>query len=112
MSGKITEIGENLTAPAGVLTIDVTGKYILPGIIDSHTHIALGGTNEGSEPITPEVEVGEVVVADDVSMLTALSGGVTMIHTLHGSANPIGGQDVTLKLRGPRPRTSSSKEAY
>jgi imidazolonepropionase-like amidohydrolase len=103
LGGKIKQIGENIAAPEGVRVIDVTGKYILPGIIDSHTHIATAGTNEGSEPITPEVDVGEVVVADDVGMLTALSGGVTMIHTLHGSANPIGGQDATLKLKWGKP---------
>ncbi len=56
MGGTIKQIGENIPAPAGVRTIDVSGKYILPGVIDSHTHIALAGTNEGSEPITPEVD--------------------------------------------------------
>ena len=113
LGGVIKQVGENIAAPEGVRVVDVSGKYILPGIIDSHTHIALAGTNEGTAPITPEVDMSEVVVADDVSMLTALAGGVTMIHTLHGSANAIGGQDVTLKLKWGKPSEELIvKEAY
>jgi len=103
LGGIIKQIGENLQGPEGVKIIDATGKYVIPGIIDSHTHIALFGTNEGSEAVTPEVDVGEVVDAEDTSILTALSGGVTMVHTMHGSANPIGGQNVVLKMKWGRP---------
>lgn len=99
VDGLIRKIGPSLDAPPGLPVVDVSGKYVIPGIIDSHTHIALDGTNEGSEAITPEADVGRVVNADDVSILTALSGGVTMVHTMHGSANPIGGRGLVLKLR-------------
>jgi imidazolonepropionase-like amidohydrolase len=71
----------------------------MPGIIDTHTHIALFGTNEGTEAVTPEVNMAEVVNADDTSIFTALAGGVTMVHTMHGSANVIGGTNVVLKLK-------------
>ncbi len=103
MGGKIREIGKNITPPKGVRVVDAGGRFVIPGIIDSHTHIALAGTNEGTEAITPEADVGTVVVADDTGILTALSGGVTMVHTLHGSANPIGGLNVTLKMKWGRP---------
>jgi imidazolonepropionase-like amidohydrolase len=103
LNGIIKQVGQDIQAPAGVQVIDATGKYVIPGIIDSHTHIALDGTNEGSEAITPEADVGEVVNADDTAILTALSGGVTMVHTMHGSANPIGGPNVVLKMKWGKP---------
>jgi len=99
MDGLIKQIGENITPPPGVKVIDVSGKYIIPGIIDSHTHIALAGTNETGSANTAEVNMRDVLNAEDTSIFTALSGGVTTIHTLHGSANPIGGQNITLKLK-------------
>lgn len=103
IGGVIKQIGENIQAPAGVRVIDVSGKYVIPGIIDSHTHIALSATNETGEAITPEVDMRQVIQAEDLSIFTALSGGVTMIHTLHGSGNPIGGQNITLKMKWGRP---------
>lgn len=103
IGGLIKQIGENIQGPPGIKIIDAAGKYIIPGIIDSHTHIALFGTNEGSEAIVPEVDMKEVINAEDPSIYTALTGGVTMVHTMHGSANPIGGQNVTLKLKWGRP---------
>lgn len=99
IDGLIKQIGPNITPPPGVKVIDISGKYVIPGIIDSHTHIALDGTNETGNTITAEVDMRDVLNADDTSIFTALSGGVTTIHTLHGSANPIGGRNMTLKLK-------------
>lgn len=99
IDGLIKQIGENISPPPGVKIIDITGKYVIPGIIDSHTHIALAGTNETGNAITAEVNMRDVLDAEDTSIFTAISGGVTTIHTLHGSANPIGGQNITLKLK-------------
>lgn len=101
--GIIRAVGPDLAAPPGIRTVDASGKYVIPGIIDSHTHIALSGTNEATELDTAEVDMADVVNADDPSIFTALSGGVTMVHTMHGSANPIGGQNVVLKLKWGRP---------
>lgn len=113
INGLIKEIGENLTAPAGTRIIEAKGRYLIPGIIDTHTHIALSGTNEGTEAITPEVNMADVINPDDTSIFTALSGGVTMVHTMHGSANPIGGVNVVLKLKWGRPSEELVvKEAY
>ncbi len=103
LGGVIKQVGGTIAPPAGVRVVDADGRYVLPGIIDSHTHIALFGTNEGSEPVTPEVDMAEVINADDTAILTALSGGVTMAHTMHGSANPIGGRNVTIKMKWGKP---------
>lgn len=99
IKGLIKNIGQDIQAPEGVRIIDASGKYVIPGIIDSHTHIGLTGTNESGEAISSEVNMREVVHSEDLSILTALSGGVTMVHTMHGSGNAIGGENIVLKLK-------------
>lgn len=98
-NGKITQIGENLIAPANVQSVDATGKYVMPGIIDAHSHIAGTSINEGTSQVTAEVSMEDVVNPMDVAIYRALAGGVTSIHLMHGSANVIGGQNETMKLR-------------
>lgn len=97
--GKITRIGKNLRTPRGVQEVDATGKFVMPGIIDAHSHIAGSSINEGTSQVTSEVSMEDVVNPLDVSIYRALAGGVTSIHLMHGSANVIGGQNETLKLR-------------
>lgn len=97
--GKITGIGKNLKAPEGTRVIDATGKYVMPGIIDAHSHIAIDAVNEGTHPVTSEVKVGDAIDPFDINIYQALAGGVTSIHAMHGSANAIGGQCQTMKLR-------------
>ena len=97
-AGKITAVGANVAIPAGIRVIDGTGKFVMPGIIDAHSHAALeGGINEGSESVTPEVRVQ--VKNDDAVIYRALAGGVTAALQLHGSANTIGGQGNVVKMR-------------
>lgn len=99
-NGKISALGKGIQAPKGVKIIDLTGKWVIPGIIDSHSHIAIeGGVNETGNLITAEVDVEDVINPEDISIFYALTGGVTTIHTMHGSANPIGGKGIVLKLR-------------
>ncbi|MBK8701920.1 MAG: amidohydrolase family protein [Saprospiraceae bacterium] len=97
--GKISAIGKNLKAPGATKVIEATGMYIMPGIIDAHSHIALDAINEASHPVTPEVNVGDAINPYDVSIYQALAGGVTISHAMHGSANAIGGQCQTIKHR-------------
>jgi len=113
LDGVIKKIGKNIEAPEKVKVIDATGKYVMPGIIDSHTHIGLSGTNEMGATITSEVKMEDVLNAEDTSIHTAVSGGVTMVHTMHGSGNPIGGENVVLKTKwGKASEEMVVKEAY
>lgn len=97
--GKIARIGRGLSAPRGVETVDVTGRHVTPGIIDAHSHIALSSVNEATNPVVAEVQMRDALDPADVSIYRALAGGVTSIHTMHGSANPVGGENETIKLR-------------
>lgn len=98
-NGIITQLGKNLTAPAGVTTIDASGKYLMPGIIDAHSHVGLDVVNEASAPITSEIRMKDVVNPTEIGIYRALAGGVTVSHAMHGSANVVGGQNATLKHR-------------
>ncbi len=98
--GKIVEVGTGLTAPEGALEIDGTGKHVTPGIIDAHSHTAiLEGINEGTQAVTAEVGIGDVVNSYDIALYRELAGGLTAANLLHGSANPIGGKNQVIKLR-------------
>ncbi|UII32431.1 amidohydrolase family protein [Fulvivirga ulvae] len=97
--GVISKIGKGLSTPKGAQTIDATGMYVMPGIIDAHSHIALDAVNEATSPVTAEVWTGDAINPLDVSIYRALAGGVTISHALHGSANAIGGQSETIKHR-------------
>lgn len=98
-NGKIKAIGKNLSA-TNAKVVDATGKHLTTGIIDEHSHIAISrGVNEGTQAVTSEVRIGDVVESDDINIYRQLAGGVTTSHLLHGSANPIGGQTQLIKLR-------------
>lgn len=96
--GKIAAVGKNLSAE-GARVIDATGKFVTPGIIDEHSHIAASSINEGGQSVTSEVRIADNLNPDDINIYRQLSGGVTTSHILHGSANTIGGQTQLIKLR-------------
>jgi N-acetylglucosamine-6-phosphate deacetylase len=99
-AGKITAVGTDVTVPEGAVVVDCTGKHIAPGIIDCHSHIATdGGVNESGQAITAEVRIGDFIDPNDVNIYRQLAGGVTAANILHGSANPIGGQNQVVKMR-------------
>jgi len=96
--GKIAAVSENVNAPPGVTVIDAGGKYLTPGIVDSHSHIALDDdVNEATSPITPHMMMKDAFDYQDKAIYRALAGGVTTSLLLHGSANMIGGQAVVIK---------------
>ncbi|MGY8780218.1 MAG: amidohydrolase family protein [Fidelibacterota bacterium] len=98
--GKVKKIAKNISLPRGnALIIDGTGKHITPGLIDAHSHMAGESINEGFQNVTAEVRMRDVIDPNDVALYRALAGGLTTINLLHGSANPIGGQNVVMKLR-------------
>lgn len=99
-SGKIVAVGQGLEPPQDAQVIDVFGKHITPGIIDCHSHIATdGGINETGQAITAEVRIGDFIDDSDINIYRQLAGGVTTANILHGSANPIGGQNQIIKMR-------------
>ncbi len=97
--GRIAAVGADVQVPAGAQVIDATGKYVTPGIIDAHSHTALEAVNEGTQSVTAEVRIEDALRQDPVSLYRELAGGVTSALVLHGSANTIGGQSITIKLR-------------
>ncbi|MCZ6597883.1 MAG: amidohydrolase, partial [Planctomycetota bacterium] len=98
--GDIVAVGRGLQAPAGVMEIDGLGKHLAPGVIDTHSHMAIErGINEGTLSITAECNISDSIDSEDLGIYRALAGGVTTIQCLHGSANAIGGRSEVLKLR-------------
>jgi imidazolonepropionase-like amidohydrolase len=97
-NGKIAGVGATVSAPAGATVVDATGKYVTPGIIDPHSHSALGDdVNEATSPVTPSMMMIDAFDNRDKALYQALAGGVTSELLLHGSANMIGGQAVVIK---------------
>ncbi len=98
-NGEVVEVGINLDAPRGAVEVDGTGKHVTPGLIDPHIHSGVSAVNESGFAIVPEVKMGDVVTHNNISMYRQLAGGLTTAHIKHGSANPIGGENVFVKLR-------------
>lgn len=97
-NGKIAGVGASVNAPAGATAIDASGKFVTPGIIDPHSHSALGDDiNEATSPVTPSMMMIDAFDNLDKALYQALAGGVTTELLLHGSANMIGGQAVVIK---------------
>ncbi len=102
--GKIAAVGSALKAPADAQVLDASGQFVMPGIIDCHSHIAIDGdVNEGSISVSSMVNIADVLNSDDPAIYRDLAGGVTAANVLHGSANPIGGQTIVIKLRWGQP---------
>ncbi len=98
--GKIAEVGEKVMVPQGATVIDGTNQFVIPGIIDCHSHIAAdGGINEGSVSVSSMVDIRDVLNPEDIAIYRALAGGVTTANILHGSANAIGGKTLPIKMR-------------
>jgi len=98
--GKISAAGPGLKAPSGAPVIDGKGMHVTPGIVDCHSHTAISrGVNESSHAVTCEVRIGDVIDATDIGLYRELAGGVTSANVLHGSANPMGGQNQIIKFR-------------
>ncbi len=98
--GKVVQIGRGIAAPSGAVEIDAEGRHVTPGLIDAHLHAGVfGGVNEVGHAVVPEVRIGDVLHLNNIWMYRQIAGGLTTAHVMHGSANPIGGQNQTIKLR-------------
>ena len=97
-NGKIAAVGKTVNAPANAQVIDATGKFVMPGIIDAHAHLALSDdVNEATNPVVPHMNMRDAFDYTDKAIYQAMAGGVTTSLLLHGSANMIGGQAVVMK---------------
>ena len=101
--GKIAAVGKNLKASANARVIDGTDKYVMPGIVDCHSHSMLDAINEGSLSVTSMARTRDALNTNDVDLYRALAGGVTSLNLLHGSANAIGGLNTVVKIKYGRP---------
>ncbi|MEM7754230.1 MAG: amidohydrolase family protein [Planctomycetota bacterium] len=105
-NGKVAHVGRALdpaapSIPNNARVIDAAGKHITPGLIDAHSHTGLFrfGVNESGQAVTSEVRIADSMDPAHINWYRQLAGGVTSVNSLHGSANPIGGQNVISKVR-------------
>jgi imidazolonepropionase-like amidohydrolase len=101
--GKIAAIGQNLKASADARVIDASGKFVMPGIIDCHSHSMLDAINEGTLSVTSMARTRDVLNPADPDLYRELAGGTTTLNLLHGSANAIGGLNTVVKIKYGRP---------
>jgi len=102
--GRVAAVGRGLAVPRGAEVIEAAGRHVTPGIVDPHNHSAIvGGVNEGTRATSSEVRIGDVINSETVNIYRQLAGGTTALSLLHGSANPIGGQSASIKLRWGMP---------
>jgi imidazolonepropionase-like amidohydrolase len=102
--GKIAAVGANVPIPNGAEIVDGTGRFVSPGIIDCHSHIAADSINEGGTTVSSMTGIEDVFDPTDIDVYRDLAGGVTTANVLHGSANPIGGKNYVIKLRWGKTR--------
>ncbi|MFZ9999602.1 MAG: amidohydrolase family protein [Holophagaceae bacterium] len=97
--GKIIALGSNVLIPADADIKDMKGQTIMPGIVDSHSHIGSGEGADGSAPIQPEIRISDSVNVENTSIRRAQAGGLTTVNVMPGSGHLLSGQTVYLKLR-------------
>lgn len=97
--GKIAAVGKDLKASGDARVIDATGKYLMPGIIDCHSHTMIDAVNELTLSVTSMAHIRDVLNPTDVAIYRELAGGTTTANLLHGSGNAIGGLNTVVKLK-------------
>jgi len=98
--GRILAVGPQGTAiPAGATTRDVAGRVIMPGLVDTHSHIGSPAGGDASTPIQPDTRVLDAIDVRDASLQKAQAGGITTANIMPGSGHLISGQTLYLKLR-------------
>jgi imidazolonepropionase-like amidohydrolase len=107
-NGRITAVGgANIPIPSGADVVEASGRFVSPGIIDAHSHIAAESINEGGTTVSSMTGIEDVLDPTDVNIFRDLAGGLTVANVLHGSANPIGGKNSVIKLRWGKARADA-----
>jgi imidazolonepropionase-like amidohydrolase len=102
--GKIAAVGQNLKAPDGARVVDATGRFVLPGIIDAHSHSMMDGSvNECTKSVTSMARTQDILNPTAINIYRELAGGTTAALLLHGSCNSIGGLSTTVKFKWGHP---------
>ena len=106
---RIVAVGRDVAVPAGATIVDASGKYVMPGLIDAHTHVGIAeeaqgwagnDVNEMTDPVTAHLRAVDAINPEDEGFRDAVKGGVTSLQINPGSANVIGGQTVAVKAFG------------
>ena len=99
--GKIIAVGSrsSVSIPSGAEVIEVNGKVIMPGLVDTHSHVGGGSGGDGSGPIQPETRILDSINVRDNSLMRARAGGITTVNVMPGSGHLSSGQTLYLKLR-------------
>jgi imidazolonepropionase-like amidohydrolase len=99
--GKVVAIGARASTrvPSDAQVVDLSGKTVMPGIVDTHSHIGGGAGADGSAPIQPDVRILDAVNVRDTSLMRARAGGITTVNIMPGSGHLLSGQTIYIKLR-------------
>lgn len=100
-NGVIKAVGPagEVDIPSNAEVYDVSGKVIMPGLVDSHSHIGGGGGGDRSAAMHPGVRVLDSINPDSPTIMMALAGGITTVNIMPGSGLLMSGQTVYVKLR-------------
>lgn len=111
--GKIEAIGRagDIDVPEGYRAIDASDRWVMPGIVEAHTHIGVeGGFNDMVVPLNPELQIADCVDPEDIALEKAVAGGVTTVHTMPGSGTNLAGFTVIIKTSGSSPEQMIVRE--
>ncbi len=102
--GKIVNVGADgsFAIPADALTVDVTGKVVLPGLVDTHSHVGGGSGGDRSSPLHPDVRILDAIDVRSDTFKKVIAGGITTVNVMPGSGHLMGGQTAYLKMRPAR----------
>jgi imidazolonepropionase-like amidohydrolase len=101
-NGKITAVGTGVAIPANAQRRDLAGRIVMPGLVDTHSHIGIDGGGDGSAPIQPDVRVLDGVNVRDARFQKAQAGGITTANLMPGSGHLLSGQTLYVKYRDGR----------
>jgi len=100
--GRIVAVGRagEVSIPRGAERVDASGKVVMPGLVDTHSHVGGPGGGDSSAPMHPEVRVLDSINPFDPGFRRVVAGGITTMNVMSGSGHLLSGQTVYLKPRG------------